>query len=215
MLSTIIKDIQSDLEALSIVEQFGGLVTTLQVQVGDQDDIVTKRYPVGCGVTAADCNNQSIYTSLVPDDSKASIVYFEEVTPMAFVDTFPSGAVQKNSQVWEGTVRMVVWTNAAKLGYTNATCRPTEHFISPLIYATQQTNRELTVQPFENWRYSITFENMVAKNLDIFSQYDYDELKNFYLYPYDYCAMEFRVRAVGCFSPDVAIGSPINCISWA
>jgi len=184
-----------ELEALDFVDRYGGLVKTMNILMPtDGDNTVQKRYPVACNVSAKDCENTGIYQNLVPDDSKKSVVYWEEVTPMQ-----NSGYTQLRdfyTKKMIGTARLVVWLNLNKLGISNCTdailtLPPIEKIITKkinIIGGIYDTNL-LMVQP----------KGMVKKSpKNIFGKYTYPDNAQYYLYPFDYYAIDVQFELHQC-----------------
>jgi hypothetical protein len=72
-----------EISSLPYVDRYGGLVQTMHLIVDNgTDNGVPKRYPVACDVTSRDCTNTGIYQDLIPNDSRKSVVYWEEITPL-------------------------------------------------------------------------------------------------------------------------------------
>jgi len=190
-------NLSQELEALSFVDRYASIVKTISVlQPNGTDSGTQKRYPVACNVSASDCNNTGIYQNLVPDDSKKSVVYWEEITPMQ-----NSGYTKANNfyiKKMLGTARLVVWLNLNKLGIDNCsdailTLPPIEKIITKkfnIIGGIYDTNL-LIIQP----------KGMVKKSpKSIFGNYTYPENMQYYLYPFDYYAIDVQFELHQCLN---------------
>lgn len=204
------------------VERYGGLVQTLEVKVTIDPEKGTQqvqKWPIACDVNQEECNSPNdTYDHLVPDDSKASILYFEEVQPMSFGGFVGNtqGNVWRNWQQWSGRVRLVVWLNAARLGIGeqngNYSCDWSYPFIDQLLQLINVKGKA-TSGSFDGGNYEIRPSGLVRKDLGIFSKYTYNKYKNYYRYPFDYFAIDFDVFVKFCTGKNTTIpsGDVINC----
>jgi hypothetical protein len=95
--------ISPNIQALDFVDRYASVVKTINISIGDS----VKRYPIACDVTEQDCANNGRYQDLVPDDSKMSVLYWEELQPMQ-VSGFTPTKTFKN-RVFKGSARLIVW----------------------------------------------------------------------------------------------------------
>ncbi len=207
------------------VDRYGGLVQTLEVKKAIDPNSPTKtqiqKYPISCSVTQEDCNEpNSIYADLVPDESKSSIVYWEELSPMKFAGFLKQDSqIHKNYQKWTGKARLVVWLNGAKLGIgaqnDNYSCDWYFPFLDQLT-SLLTTSGKLTSGDMEGGDYTIQPVNLAPKDISIFNKYTYDKYLNYYRYPYDCFAIDFEFSIMYCVGSNsviptgVAIPCPFN-----
>jgi len=203
------------------VEKYGGLVQTLEVKTTIDPEKGTQKvekWPISCEVNQTECNEPSdTYRDLIPDDSKASILYFEEVQPMSFQGFVSAGgSVVRNWQRYSGRVRLVVWLNAARLGIGsqngNYVCDWSYPFQDQMLKLIN-TKGKATSGSFDGGVYDIRPSGLVRKDLGIFSKYTYNQYKNYYRYPFDYFAIDFDIDIQFCAGKNTTIptGAVINC----
>ena len=225
MLKKIISEVLNPLlETISPnwIDRYGGLVQTLEVKkvIDPKNPAKTQiqKYPISCSVTQTECNDPtSLYADLVPDETKASIVYFEELSPMQFSGNLQFGSqVYKNWQKWRGKTRLVVWLNAAKLGIGvangNYSCDWYFPYLDQLIQLLT-TSGKLLSGDLANAEYTIQASKIAPKDLTIFSKYTYDKYVNYNRYPYEYFAIDFDVEVSYCVGSNSSIpsGNVIDC----
>ncbi len=225
MLKKLISEIVDPLLAAispNWIDRYGGLVQTLQVKkVIDPkkpEKTQIQKYPISCSVNQTECNDlDSIYADLVPDESKSSIVYWEELSPMQFAGNVSNGSqMYKNYQLWKGKARLVVWLNAAKLGVgsqnDNYSCDWYFPFLDQLL---QTLTTEGTFQSgdMQGGIYRLQPTRIAPKDLSIFSKYTYSEYINYHRYPYDYFAIDFEFITKYCVGANSVIptGAVIAC----
>ncbi len=198
------------ISALPWVGRYGGLVNTIyREQKGPNGKLVTKKYPVACDVTNKDCTSLSIDHDLVPNDQYNSVVYWEEVTPMTNQGQTKTGRF--NEKKFKGVARLVCWINMAKLGIDPCTSlvdavAELENLVSRHVKMLTGTysGRILKIEP----------KGMVKHDINtIFGKYDYNEKKNYYLYPFDYFAIDFVFTLDQCLKSDTQLipGTPEDC----
>lgn len=204
------------------IDKYGGLVQTLEVKkVADINNLKKthiQKYPISCNVDQTECNDPtSKYADLVPDESKASIVYWEELSPMQFVGNVSRGSqLYKNKQQWKGKGRLVVWLNAAKLGVGDGNGNYSCDWYFPFL---DQLTQLLTTEgnkmggAFDGGLYKIQPVKIVPKDLAVFNKYTYDRYTNFSRYPYDYFAIDFEFTMQYCVGKNSVIpsGAAIAC----
>jgi hypothetical protein len=182
--------IKSYLTPLSFVDKIAGLVKVASISQPSETGVVVKRFPVACDVNYSDCVKQSRYKDLMPDSSKMSVIYFEDLGC-----TF----VNKTARSFEfiSNLKLIGWVNLSK--FQDISCDNSSVFVASIIKA-------LPNGLYNYGRYSniqIVGIREEPKTNQIFSMYTYDELVNQYLlYPYDYFSL----------SISVSFNLPINCI---
>lgn len=114
MIQEIVEEIvKPRLQALATIGTLGGLVNTVsREEPREGQSPVRLTYPVGCGVSGADCWVAGRYLALTPDNSKFSVA-FAEVTSHS-IQNGPS----RNRFIATWRVRWYFWANLAKLGQT-------------------------------------------------------------------------------------------------
>ena len=183
------------ISVLDFVDRYAGIVRTINIAEGNGTETgIVKRYPVACNVTGADCANIGIYQNLVPDDTKKSIVYWEMIQPMSNVGyTSTRNFFEKR---FRGTARLVVWLNLAKLGIENCTDAVN---IIPILEKEITTRGKIIGGIFDGAQLRIQPLRMVNQEINtVFGKYDYNKLKNFYLYPFDFFAIDVQFTLEQC-----------------
>ena len=182
------------LTALSFVDRYASIVRT--INIAETDSGIIKRYPVSCDVSAVDCVNTGLYQDLVPNDTKTSVVYWEMMQPMSNIGfTRTNDFYQKR---FRGTARLVVWLNLAKLGIDNCT---SSLELIPIIEKELTTKGKIIGGIYDGNLLWIQPRSMVKQDINIvFGNYDYNKLKNYYLYPFDFFAIDVEFTMEQCLS---------------
>lgn len=198
------------IQVLDFVDRYAGIVRTINIAEGNGTETgIVKRYPLACNVTGADCANIGIYQNLVPDDSKKSVIYWEMVSPMQ-----NSGMTKTRDfyrKRFKGTARLVVWLNLAKLGIDNCT---DSILVLPILEKEITTKGKITGGIYDGDLLWIEPLRMVNQDINtIFGKYDYNKLKNYYLYPFDFFAIDVNFTLEQCLSKGGAFPFvlPIDC----
>jgi hypothetical protein len=182
------------LTALSFVDRYASIVRT--INIAETVSGIVKRYPVSCDVSAVDCVNTGLYQDLVPNDTKTSVVYWEMIQPMSNIGyTRTNDFYQKR---FRGTARLVVWLNLAKLGIDNCT---SSLELIPIIEKELTTKGKIIGGIYDGNLLWIQPRSMVKQDINIvFGGYDYNKLKNYYLYPFDFFAIDVEFTMEQCLS---------------
>jgi hypothetical protein len=182
------------LTALSFVDRYASIVRT--INIAETDSGIVKRYPVSCDVSAVDCVNTGLYQDLVPNDTKTSVVYWEIMQPMSNIGfTRTNDFYQKR---FRGTARLVVWLNLAKLGIDNCT---SSLELIPIIEKELTTKGKIIGGIYDGNLLWVQPRSMVKQDINIvFGGYDYNKLKNYYLYPFDFFAIDVEFTMEQCLS---------------
>ena len=225
MLKTLIKEIFDPIFAAispNWIDRYGGLVEVWeQEKVIDPEKGTTRieKIPISCDVDQASCNEPNAkYKHLVPDQSKTSIVYWEEITPMTFQGFLSNGGFSaRNWQKWTGRARLVVWLNAAKLGIgeqnNNYVCNWEWPFLDQLLKLVS-TNGKFLTGDFTGGLYNVEVNNIVPNGVkQIFGKYTYNLYKNFYRYPYGTFAIDVDFEVSYCVGKNTSpiVTTAINC----
>ena len=214
LIDTLLK---TDIEALNFVERYGGVTKPVKVAYVDAKGAKTiKKYPVGCGVSEADCYNEGIYQNLIPDDSKKSVLYWEILTPMVNTGDTPNIKTFNNKR-FRGSARLVVWLNMKELGFQpispQTQCDGNIHTFPSLSNVLTRFGK-ITGGIYDGSNIKIQPQRIELKKDAIFGQYTYSEGLNYYLYPYSYYGIDVTFEMDICLKSDhvFPINSPIQCI---
>jgi len=199
--------------ALPFIDRYASIVRTVKVKVpNDTDEGIEKRYPVACDVLSPDCESiytNDVYTNLVPDDSKNSVIYWEEIQGLTNTGQQPNGKYKE--RIMKGKARLVAWLNLGKLGI--AECNggiEAQLLLEDII----QKKGKLQVGPFAGSNYWLQVANEVKQDPDlIFGKYDYPKDLNWYLYPNNFFAIDVNFRLDQCLATSVVFPSdpPLDC----
>lgn len=201
MLRTILSQWDNAITSLPFVERFGGLVRAFPVENNEG----VKYYPVSCDVNQKDCLESGKYLDLMPNDNFKSVVYWEDLTGITFIEGTRRGVLIGNA-----TVRLVCWLNLKDLGIV--TCDGIDGMIINAI--AQERNTGNISEPFKAGAIKLTPESVEPKTLDVFREYSYQGLEEMFFYPYDFFAIRFKVAFVigkDCL-PALDI-NPVECIT--
>ena len=185
------------IQPLDFVDRYAGIVRTINIAEGNGTETgIIKRYPLACDVTGVDCANVGVYQNLVPDDTKKSVIYWEMISPMS--NTGYTKTKDFYRKKFKGTARLVVWLNLAKLGITNCT---DSILVLPILEKEITTRGKILSGIYEGDLLWIEPLRMVNQDINtIFGKYDYNKLKNYYLYPFDFFAIDVQFTLEQCLS---------------
>lgn len=196
--------------ALEFADKYAGIVKTINIAADNQSDTgIIKRYPVACNVQGDDCANIGVYGELVPDDTKKSVIYWELIQPMSNAGYTKTRDFYNKR--FKGTARLIVWLNLAKLGIDD--CNGAILTLPILEKILTQKGKILT-GVYENSLLWIEPKGLVKQDINtIFGNYDYPKLKNYYLYPFDFYAIDVNFTLEQCLSKGGAFPCvlPIDC----
>lgn len=206
MIASALNLIGDQIKALSWVERFGGLVQTYRIKNSDNTYEI---YPISCGVSESDCVNDQRYQDLIPDDSKSSIVYFESL--QALTDTGNQEG-NRSTRIFKGSFRLVAWLNYQKLGVNE--CYASDKAQRSLLKLLNKRYEGNMPDVFQNATVDFTIKNFVPKDYQvIFSKYNYQQSTGYWLYPYDYFAIDVNVQVnLSLCDYDFDPQTPIDCI---
>ncbi len=169
VLTGLVKRIIKDGSYVDVVD---GIETTYRVE---------KSFPAYCQLSQAQCDSGD-YMDLVPNDTKASIIYFEDGGSVLL-------ETKNNQYQFESSLRIVGWMNLKRF---NASGCSLSQYVVPQIIAT------IPKSPFNSGNFhtiQLINASEVAKDAGIFARYTYDEPKTQYMmYPFDFFAIDIRVR---------------------
>lgn len=201
-----------EITALSFADKYAGIVKTINIAVDNQTDTgIVKRYPVACNVVNGDCANIGLYNELVPDDTKNSVIYWEMIQPM-----YNAGYTKTNdfyNKRFKGVARLVVWLNLAKLGIDE--CNGAIYAI-PILEKILTKRGKIQSGVYENSILRIEPKGLVKQDINtIFGGYDYPKIKNYYLYPFDFFAIDVNFTLEQCLSKGGTFptGAALDCVN--
>ena len=201
-----------EITALSFADKYAGIVKTINIAVDNQTDTgIVKRYPVACNVVNGDCANIGLYNELVPDDTKKSVIYWEMIQPM-----YNAGYTKTNdfyNKRFKGVARLVVWLNLAKLGIDE--CNGAIYAI-PIIEKILTKRGKIQSGVYENSILRIEPKGLVKQDINtIFGGYDYPKIKNYYLYPFDFFAIDVNFTLEQCLikGGTFPTGAALDCVN--
>ena len=198
--------------ALDFADKYAGIVRTINIAVDNQSETgIVKRYPVACNVVNGDCANVGLYNELVPDDTKKSVIYWELIQPMT-----NAGFTKTNdfyNKRFKGVARLVVWLNLAKLGLDE--CNGAIYTI-PILEKILTTRGKIQSGIYQNSLLWIEPKGLVKQDINtIFGGYDYPKIKNYYLYPFDFYAIDVNFTLEQCLSKGgiFPTGAALDCVN--
>lgn len=171
----------SQIENLSFIDKYTGVVKVITMKDPSNKTGQKKIFPVACNLCNDDINNGR-YKDLCPDSSKKSVLYLED-TGLRFV--------KKEGQriYWKASYNLVCWLNLVKLG--KQTCSYSALAIAGIL-------KSLPLVPFNSGdtynSISINILGQQPKTVNPFAKYSYDETVNqFLMFPYDYFVLSLDV----------------------
>lgn len=205
--------IKSQIEDLSFVDKIAGLVTTVYMNITDENDNkVQKSFPVACCTTAEDCK-AGAYNDLCPNSAYKTVIYFEDGGV-----SFSRAA--GNYKYYTSRLRLVCWINVAKLlldeCYNEDTCTISAALIAEII-------RALPAFPVHYDYFDFVYHEVTGQQVhsnSIFAGYTYNEKQTqFLMYPFDYFALDIETQFAICLKStevyDAACETPTpGSITW-
>ncbi|MEN6568980.1 MAG: hypothetical protein ABFC18_03105 [Rikenellaceae bacterium] len=184
--------IKAKIEGLDFIDKIAGLVSTTYLNITDnEENKVTKSFPVACNVTAQDCLNGS-YNDLCPNTKYKTVIYFED------------GGVDFNKRegrfiCYTSRLRLVCWINVAKYVAEcckeGLTCTASAAIIKDILCALP--SQPEYISPYSSV-YPVVTGQLVRSN-SIFSAYTYNETQTQYLMaPFDYFALNIETTFCIC-----------------
>lgn len=186
--------IRGNIEDLDFVDKIAGLTSVALMTITDENkNVVQKRMPIACCVSAEDCR-QGAYNDLCPDSKYKSVLYFEDLG-VSFVKS------EGNFKWYQSTLRLVCWLNVAML---LAECCPDGITCTLSSKVIAQIIRAMPTHPEDHssmMRVYSEIMDQVVRSSAIFGQYTYNEAQTQYLmYPYDYFALTIRTTFAICLT---------------
>lgn len=189
--------VTSLLSTVQFADKVAGLVMPMHKMVNKIDKVL----PVA--MNAKSVCNVSDYMDLVPDSTKASIIYCEKIGDINFEQYRP------NYWICTGNLRLVVWYNLNLI---------TEgQFVDEGVVANNvisQLPRRLNDNLFTYVKSVMVIPTGVVTGSEIFSRYSYDEVRTqFMTFPYGAFAIDIEVQYVlnkcaNTLIPESACGFP-------
>lgn len=218
MIQRIIHTVKSDIEALGWVERFGGLVIPVSFELPGEaeEETIEKTLPISTYINDADCiEDKDRYHFLVPDDSKKSVVYLEQVGNTTFTPTARVGSRYRN--VIEGTqnLKLTAWLNLSAIGAVDqSTTQQIKMDLWRMLDGKKYSKLPDNDQnlPIFNIRWNVTGD--ILKSMSIFNPYFYESQARLMLYPHDFFAFDLEVTwfmKKSCQSI-FQTGTPLDCI---
>ena len=214
LIETLLSD---ELQNLSFVDRYGGIVKPVEIK--QQTTTGTKKsiYPVSTNVSNKDCFNNGFYQNLIPDDSKKSIVYWELLNPMQNTGMTPR--VNKFNNIrYRGTARLVVWLNLKELGFVKVEPNDISNgaiFTLPEISNIISLQGKISGGLFDKDNITIKPNRFILDQKAIFNKYTYSQDYNYYLYPYNFFAIDVLFELDTCLKNSFTfpINNPIDCLN--
>lgn len=208
MVGTIIKRIHDTVTAMSWVDRYAGLVETVSRDGKDGRE----SYPVSCDVDMKKCWENNQYLDLMPNSTYKSVVYWEALTGLTNVyDTRISR--DRHIITYESTVRLVAWLNMKKLGYdklegTSKLQQDAMVALNGLSIGNENIGGVLMFGA------AFTASEILRRDhAVIFGKYHYGNKVDLFMYPYDFFAINFKIRIRlnhDCV-PALVATAPIQC----
>jgi len=176
MNSKIADILKDQIDELSFIDKIAGLVKPITYTDKQGNE---KTFPVA--VNPARPCSPSEYMDLVPDSSKLSVIYLEDLGMSVINSGCPYVDI-------ESKLRLVCWCNLSRVNVDL-----TDAGLLKLALMLAIPKRIANV----DWitKILVKFDGEETKTPDIFGAYSYDEKQNQYLmFPYDYFALNYTVR---------------------
>ncbi len=171
--------------ALPFTDLVAGLVKVHMEEVPiEGGNALIKSFPVVCDLTVQQCRNGE-YKSLMMDDSKKSIIYFEDVGILL-------RQIHPRHYDMVSRLRLVAWYNLKYI--VGAGCSMSGPLIANILGVLPHAPINIAgAGGLKLIKARVEAVTELPKQADIFLKYSYDEPKDqFLLYPYDYFAIEIE-----------------------
>lgn len=187
--------LKQQLVGLSFIDQLAGIVQpVIDQKFVDNDEEknsitnkIVKRMPVSYDLIGGKDKYLGSERQLVPNESKKSIIYFED-----FGTTVDTGKnVSTRVTAYNANIRLVCWLNKRKLNedkYNELTAFCITEITKRLVKGKAINMLGIT-------RLFLTVSRIPIQDAQIFSRYNYDEAELQYLRPpFEYFAIDFNAR---------------------
>lgn len=193
MINDIIEGIvKPRLAALDTIGILGGLVNTVYRDEQREDQPpVRLSYPVGCGVSGAECWQNKRYLALTPDSSKISVAFAELLSnyypPSNHPRTLDTG--------WR--VRYYFWANLARMGVQDCSIpfAVLEQWRTALMFQADGTPYD-GVSTSGNVLSALTVEEPSR----VWGKWSFGQNQGLFMYPYAWAAIDLDIKAT--YNPD-------------
>lgn len=208
MVSQALSLVADTFRDLPWVDKYSGLTRTARRQTVDRDNKrSTQSFPVTIECSADDCWNKSRYKDLVPDSSRKSIVYWEQTGDL------PITPLNRKFLSAQTSLRLYCWFNLLALGKDDCDFKSLVFAELVRVFYRKKINLEENEFKISNLKLVPLRLNSFDKSLTHFAKYTYGDLEALFVYPYDFCTIDFELSftmPVNCF-PEIAIGDEIIC----
>lgn len=177
--------LRNKLLGLPFIDLAAGMVQTLTTTDLDEQNVtkITKRQPVSYDVVGGgSCAGTEV--SMIPDSSRKSILYFEDLGVVA------TGRIHQQT-AFNSTIRLVLWMNRANLvggPYVEISGRVMATIIDLITGLSPQN-----IYPFS--RLTIAVQRITPQDAAIFLKYTYSEADRQYLRPpFEFFAIDFSCK---------------------
>ena len=193
MINDIIETIVTPrLAALDTIGILGGLVNTAyRDEEREGLSPVRLSYPVGCGVSGAECWQNKRYLALTPDSSKISVAFAELLSNYYP----PSNHPRTLDTVWR--VRYYFWANLAKMGVSDCSIpfAVLEQWRNALMFQADGTPYD-GVSTSGNVLSALTVEEPSR----VWGKWSFGQNQGLFMYPYAWAAIDLDIKAT--YNPD-------------
>jgi len=198
MINAICNTIKERLNELDWVDRVAGL--TIPATKYGAEGAAEFVFPISSDANVVDCIHQGKYWELVPNNAYKTALYIEQQGPVRF-DSFEKGYKWMN---YLADLRIVGWVHLAKMGYNDAS--KSGLFVVSVIKALLEDRGVMDIQDsdYTGARLYVEIVAEVEKNQSIFSRYTYSRFSHFLVYPFDYFALDIRVKflvSTDCVTP--------------
>lgn len=214
MLNAVTNLLKIKLSELPFLEVIGGIVQPIdkvEEKYDNNNNVVgytSTTFPISCGMSN-DCFDSGRYMALVPDDSKRSVGYFEQIGGVKPIGTT---GPKNNIVCYEGRLRFVCWLNLQRLGLVDNCTYAPQFVINTICNIEGGCRFDNSVFPESHFTVEVIEEP--KRDASIFKDYSYDRNRlQFLLFPFDYFAIDLRIKmyiSKGCLEP-IVLGEPIEC----
>ena len=203
MIAAVVEIVKARIAPLSFVDTLAGLTRIVRRKIKTTDGTKVQTFPVGCDVTAVQCEAED-FMPLHPDNTKKTVIWFEDPqNEGATVVRDDKDRIYFRARPW-----MIVWINKKELGKTDC-------YISGDIM--QAILKEVGFVNTQNEGNYLGFKAKPireVKDQNFFTKYSWnEEITQYLMHPYDYMAIQFEItwhmhrNCVNEFTPD----TPIDC----
>lgn len=168
-------------------------------------------FPISWNTDVSKCWDNGDYMDLMPNDKYKSVVYWEDLSGLV-----KSGSVDMSGNrslaKYDANVRMIAWINSKKLGYTSG-----EEISELMQDAINKLNGMLLKKvdaPVALRTMEVSLNGIPMKDHRvIFGKYSYGQRDDLFMYPYDYFAIDWKIRVVmdGKCGENVGVRGEVAC----